>query len=163
MVSDHGAVDAQVTPTVLSAQDRAVLQRRVLRVLIGGQIVGAAALGSAVTIGAFVIQDILGDDTPFAGLATATVTMGTAFMSQMLARVMIRHGRRGGLQLGYLLAAIGGVIAVVGVELQSLPWFLPGLFLFGNGQAANLLARYAATDLALPEQRSSAMSYVVFA
>ena len=163
VVSDHGAVDAQVTPTVLSAQDRAVLQRRVLRVLIGGQIVGAAAIGSAVTIGAFVIQDILGDDTPFAGLATATVTMGTAFMSQMLARVMIRHGRRGGLQLGYLLAAIGGVIAVVGVELQSLPWFLPGLFLFGNGQAANLLARYAATDLALPEQRSSAMSYVVFA
>jgi MFS family permease len=76
---------------------------------------------------------------------------------------MIKHGRRGGLQLGYLLAAVGGVIAVVGVELQSLPWFLAGLFLFGNGQAANLLARYAATDLALPEQRSSAMSYVVFA
>ena len=136
MVSDDGAVDAQVAPLVFSAQDRAVLQRRVLRVLIGGQIVGAAALGSAVTIGAFVIQDILGDETPFAGLATATVTMGTAFMSQMLARVMIKHGRRGGLQLGYLLAAVGGVIAVVGVELQSLPWFLAGMFLFANGQAA---------------------------
>jgi MFS family permease len=35
--------------------------------------------------------------------------------------------------------------------------------LFGNGQAANLLARYAATDLAEPTERSSAMSYVVFA
>ena len=154
---------AEHSPQELSATDRAQIQKRVLRVLVGGQIVGAAALGSSVTIGAFVIQDILGDETPFGGLATATVTMGTAFMSQMLARVMIRSGRRGGLQLGYVLAAVGGVIAVVGVERSSLVWFLSGLFLFGNGQAANLLARYAATDLALPEQRSSAMSYVVFA
>ncbi|MEY3615972.1 MAG: hypothetical protein RLZZ518_974 [Actinomycetota bacterium] len=146
-----------------SVANRTQLQKRVLRVLIAGQIVGAAALGSSVTVGAFVIQDILGNDTPFGGMATATVTMGTAFMSQMLARVMLRQGRRGGLQLGYVLAAVGGVVAAVGVERNSLVWFLGGLFLFGNGQAANLLARYAATDLALPEQRSSAMSYVVFA
>ena len=149
---------AQVTP-----QERAQIQARVLRVLVGGQIVGAAALGSSVTIGAFVIQDILGSDTPLGGLASATVTMGTAFMSQMLARVMIRHGRRGGLQTGYVLAAIGGVVAMLGVEASSLWLFLSGLFLFGNGQAANLLARYAATDLALPAQRSAAMSAVVFA
>ncbi len=146
----------------LSAVDRALAQRRVLRVLISGQVVGGAALGSSVAIGAFVVQDILGDDTPLGGIATATVTMGTAFMSQMLARVMIRRGRRGGLQTGYLLAALGGVVAMLGVERGSLWWFLPGLFLFGNGQAANLLARYAATDLAEPTERSSAMSYVVF-
>ena len=46
---------------------RAALQRRVLRVLTGGQIVGAAALGAAVTVGAFVVQDILGDETPWGG------------------------------------------------------------------------------------------------
>jgi MFS family permease len=34
---------------------------------------------------------------------------------------------------------------------------------FGNGQAANLLARYAATDLAEPDERSRAMSRIVFA
>lgn len=147
----------------LSPVDRAQVQHHVLRVLIVGQIVGAAALGSSVTIGAFVVQDILGSDTPFGGIATATVTMGTAFMSQVLARMMIRRGRRGGLRTGYLLAALGGVIAVVGVEASSLQWFLVGLFLFGNGQAANLLARYAATDLAEPAERSTAMSQVVFA
>jgi MFS family permease len=153
----------ELASRTLSPVDRAAAQRRVLRVLIGGQIVGAAALGSAVTIGAFVVQDILGNDTPLGGIATATVTMGTAFMSQVLARLMIRRGRRGGLQTGYLLAALGGVIAMIGVERGSLWWFLSGLFLFGNGQAANLLARYAATDLAEPSERSSAMSYVVFA
>jgi MFS family permease len=132
-------------------------------VLVGGQIVGAAALGASVTVGAFVVQDILGEETSLGGIATATVTMGTAFMSQVLARVMVRGGRRAGLQTGYVLAAVGCFIAVVGVERSSLPWFLAGLFLFGNGQAANFLARYAATDLAEPHQRSSAMSRVVFA
>lgn len=144
-------------------ETRAELQRRVLRVLVGGQVVGAAALGASVTVGAFVVQDILGEDTSLGGIATATVTMGTAFMSQLLSRLMIRGGRRGGLQTGYLIATLGCLIAVVGVEQSSLPIFLVGLFLFGNGQAANLLARYAATDLAEVDQRSSAMSRVVFA
>ncbi|NDE52879.1 MAG: MFS transporter, partial [Actinobacteria bacterium] len=150
---------AEVTDEV----ERARIQRRVVRVLVGGQVIGAAALGASVTVGAFVIQDILGAQTPLGGLASATVTMGTAFMSQMLSRVMMKHGRRVGLQSGYVLAATGGVVAAVGVEKLSLVWFIAGLFLFGSGQASNLLARYAATDLALPDERSRAMSRVVFA
>jgi MFS family permease len=134
-----------------------------LRVLVAGQIAGSAALAAAVTVGAFVVQDILGQNTPWGGIATSTVTMGTAFMSQMLARVMMRRGRRGGLQVGYGLAIIGGVVAGLGVEMSSLWMFLGGLFLFGNGQASNLLSRYAATDLALPTERSSAMSRILFA
>ncbi len=147
----------------LNDVERAALQVRTLRVLVAGQIAGAAALAAAVTVGAFVIQDILGQDTPWGGIATATVTMGTAFMSQVLAKVMTRRGRRGGLQVGYGLAIIGGVIAGVGVETSSLLVFLAGLFLFGNGQASNLLSRYAATDLALPTERSAAMSRILFA
>lgn len=148
---------------VTDPDERAALQRRVLRVLGLGQIVGGAALASSVTVGAFVIQDLLDQETPWAGIATATTTIGTAIMSQVLARRMGRRGRRPGLQLGYALAALGGVVAALGVEAASLPLFIVGLFLFGNGQAANLLARYAATDLADPEARSRAMSRIVFA
>ncbi|MGC1512051.1 MAG: MFS transporter [Acidimicrobiales bacterium] len=144
------------------SSERAALQRRTLRVLAAGQVVGAMALASAVTVGAFVVQDILGQDTPWAGAAAATVTTGTAFMAQLLSRLMQRHGRRAGLELGYVLAVVGGLIAAAGVELASLPVFLSGLFLYGNGQASNLLARYAATDLAEPEERARAMSRVVF-
>ena len=150
------------SPAVTGAA-RAELQRRTLRALASGQVVGAAALAAAVTVGAFVIQDLLGDETPWAGMATATVTTGTAFMAQLLSRRMQRRGRRPGLVLGYGLAASGGVIAVLGVEAASLALFLVGLFLFGTGQAANLLARYAATDLAEPDARSRAMSRIVFA
>ena len=143
--------------------DRIVLQRRTLRTLTAGQIVGAASTSSAVTVGAYVIQEILGQKTPWGGIATATVTVGTAFMAQVLSRIMSRRGRRPGLQLGYALAAVGAVTAGVGAQHSSLGVFLVGLFLFGNGGASNLLARYAATDLALPEDRSRSMSRIVFA
>jgi MFS family permease len=159
-----GAMDATGAPTTIDGSvDRAALQRRVLRVLTGGQIVGSAALGVAVTIGAFVIQDILGQETPFGGAAAAGFTLGVAVMAQALSRVMRQRGRRPGLQLGYASAAAGGLLAGLGAEKGWLAVFLAGLFLFGSGQAANLLARYAATDLAEADQHARAMSRVVFA
>jgi len=147
----------------LSVEDRAALQLKTLRILTSGQIIGAAALASAVTVGAYVVQDILGQKTPWGGIATATVTIGTAVMAQVLSRLMMRRGRRPGLQLGYILATCGALIAALGAQHSVLWLFLSGLFLFGNGQASNLLARYAATDLAEPEHRAQAMSRIVFA
>jgi len=151
-----------VNPTA-ALTDLEAIQRRTLRVLVFGQVAGSAALAAAVTVGAFVIQEILGQKTPWGGMASATVTMGTAVMSQVLARRMSIRGRRSGLVTGYSLAICGGLLAGVGVELQSLYVFLGGLFLFGNGQAANLLSRYAATDLARPDARGRAMSRILFA
>lgn len=143
--------------------DLVAIQKRTLGVLMAGQVVASAALASAVTVGAFVVQGILGQNTPWGGIATATVTTGSAFMSQMLARVMSKSGRRVGLQTGYSLAIVGGLVAGLGVQRSSLAIFLLGLFLYGNGQASNLLARYAATDLALPQERAQAMSKILFA
>ena len=149
--------------TSLSPEDRALIKQRVLRVLTAGQIIGAAALAAAVTVGAFVIQEILGQETSWGGIATATVTIGTAFMAQMLSRFMLRRGRRPGLQTGYAMAACGGVVAALGAQHEQLVIFIIGLFFFGSGQASNLLARYAATDLADAEHRSRSMSRIVFA
>jgi MFS family permease len=148
-----------VTSTEL---DRIELQKRTLRVLVVGQVVAAAALSAAVTVGAFVIQDILGQDTPWGGVSSATFTMGSAFMSQILARKMSRKGRRVGLQYGYSLAIVGGLLAGFAVNRSSLLLFIVGLFFYGSGQASNLLSRYAAMDLAAPDQRSQAMSYILF-
>ena len=152
-----------VASSAFSDSEIREIQKRTLRVLIAGQIAGSAALSAAVTVGAFVVQDILGQKTPWGGIASATVTIGTAFMAQLLSRLMLRQGRRRGLMLGYALALVGGLIAGVGVERQSLAIFLFGLFLFGNGQSANLLSRYAATDLAQAENRGAAMSRILFA
>lgn len=146
----------------MQSVDRDALQKKTLRVLVAGQVVAAAALSAAVTVGAFVVQDILGQDTPWGGISSATFTMGSAFMSQVLARKMSRKGRRVGLQYGYSLAIAGGLLAGYAVNKGSLPMFILGLFLYGSGQASNLLSRYAAMDLAAPEKRSQAMSYILF-
>jgi len=102
---------------VLSLEEKQEIQQRTLRVLVLGQMAGSAALSAAVTVGAFVIQDMLGQKTPWGGIASATVTVGTAFMAQLLSRLMLRQGRRRGLMLGYALALIGGLIAGSGVEI----------------------------------------------
>ncbi|MFM8662752.1 MAG: MFS transporter, partial [Acidimicrobiaceae bacterium] len=104
----------------------------------------------------------LGQETPWGGISSATFTMGSAFMSQVLARRMSRKGRRVGLQYGYSLAIAGGLLAGFAVNRSSLPLFILGLFLYGSGQASNLLSRYAAMDLAAPDERSQAMSYILF-
>lgn len=143
--------------------DVQAVQRRTLRVLVAGQLAAAAALSSAVTVGAYVVQTILGQSTPWGGIATATVTTGTAFMSQVLARLMSRSTRRRGLQTGYAMAIVGGLTAGVGAEMKLLPVFIIGLFVYGSGQASNLLSRYAATDLAVADQRATAMSRILFA
>lgn len=128
-----------------------------------GQLAAAAALSSSVTVGAFVVQRILGQSTPWGGIATATVTLGTAFMAQVLSRRMARTGRRQGLVIGYAAAIGGGLLAGVGAEAKSLSLFVVGLFVYGSGQAANLLSRYAATDLAPADRRGAAMSRILFA
>ncbi len=150
-------------PLPLPMAERAALQRRTLRVLVMGQVVGAAALGAAITVGGFVVEDIVGVGTPWVGISTAAVTAGSGTMAQILSRVMRRYGRRAGMQLGYGLAVVGGVIACAGVQLSVLPVFLLGLLLYGAGSATNLLARYAATDLAEPDQRGRAMGRILFA
>jgi MFS family permease len=156
-------VDPSSPAFPLPIAERAALQRRTLRVLVMGQVVGAAALGAAITVGGFVVEDIVGVGTPWVGVSTAAVTAGSGTMAQLLSLVMRRYGRRAGMQLGYGLAVVGGVIACVGVQLAVLPVFLVGLLFYGAGSATNLLARYAATDLAEPEQRGRAMGRILFA
>ena len=139
---------------------RAALQRRTLRVLMAGQVLGSAALGAAFAVGSFIVTDILGSGR-LGGLASAGFTLGAALSSIPLSRLMARRGRRPGLQLGYTLATLGGVIAIIGAQRANLVVFILGQLLFGVGNASNLLARYAATDLAEPEHRSRAISTVL--
>lgn len=139
---------------------RARVQRHTLFVLMAGAALGSASLGGAFTVSTFIVEDILGSGR-LGGLATAGFTLGAAAGAIPLSRLMARRGRRPGLQLGYLVASLGGVVAILGAQEQLLTVFLAGQFLFGLGQASNLLARYAAADLALPDHRGRAISLVL--
>jgi MFS family permease len=147
---------------VIDEAELEALQRRTLRTLVAGQILGSAGFTSSITVAGLIVEDMLGGDT-LAGIGTAIATAGTAFGSAHLARLMTRKGRRPGLVRGYRLALVGAVLAIAGTEASSLPLFLAGMVLYGHGQASNLLARYAAADLAPAEERGRAISSLVFA
>src|SRR5690606_15802875 len=142
--------------------DRTDLQRRTIRTLVAGQVLGSAGLTSGLTVGGLIVEDMLGGDT-FAGVATAAVTGGSAYGSAHLARTMARNGRRPGLTRGYTLGAIGAVGSLAGVQHVLLPVFIIGILFYWHWQSSNLPARYAAADLASPDERGRAISTLVFA
>ena len=142
---------------------RAAVQRRTLRVLVGAQVLGGAAIGVGASVSPLLAKDILDGDGTVAGLAFASLTLGAALAAIPLSRLMARRGRRPGLVRGYLVAATGATAAVVSARVESFPLLLLGMLLLGSGTSANLLARYAGADLAAPDRRARAISTVVWA
>jgi MFS family permease len=149
-------------PVALTDAERAVLAKKTLRVLIFGQAMGSAGFGSSVAVGGLIIKDLLGGDR-FAGAASAVTTIGGAAASLILAGIMAARGRRLGLVTGYGVAMIGALIVVLGAQHRSIAVFLLGCLLFGQAQGANQAARFAAADLAPPEQRGQFISNLMFA
>lgn len=147
---------------LLDGRERALLQRRTLRVLVAAQVLGGAAIASVIAVSALIARDLFGRDS-LAGSAQATLTLGAAAAAVPLARYVSRHGRRPGLRTAFLVGA-GGAALVVAADLSGWwPLFVLGMFGLGTGQAANLQTRFAAADLAPPEGRAKAIGLVVWA
>jgi MFS family permease len=142
--------------------DPARVQRRTLGVLSGGVALGGLGVTVGITVGGLLARDVAGTDSA-AGLGQTAGVLGAAVIAVPLARISDRAGRRAGLAIGYAVALLGSVITVVAAVLSSLPLLLIGLFAFGAATACGLQARYAAADLAAPEQRGRALSLVVWA
>jgi MFS family permease len=141
---------------------RASAQQNTLRVLFASAIFGRAAMTLGFAVAVLLIEDMLGDRT-WAGLSTVAITVGTAFSAKALSAYMNRKGRRPGLVNGYVIATVGGGVALLGAQISSIVIFLGGLVLVGVGAGASNLARYAAADLATPDKKAKAISFIVFA
>lgn len=145
-----------VTPDELTA-----LQRRTVRILSLGQVLGGIAFGATVSLGALLAADLSGSDA-LSGLATASVTLGAAGFAIPLARFAARRGRRLSLTAGNLLALVGVATVITAAALRMFPLLLIGIIMIGMGNAGNLQSRFAATDLAAPEHRARDLSVVVW-
>jgi MFS family permease len=144
------------------AVDPVAVQRRTLGVLGGGVALSGLGVTVGITVGGLLARDVAGSDTA-AGLGSTAAVLGAAVVAVPLARISDRAGRRAGLAAGYAVAVLGALVTVVAAVVSSLPLLLAGLFAFGAATACSLQARYAAADLAAPEQRGRALSLVVWA
>ena len=146
----------------VTAERLPALRRRVSGVLITTQILGGLGVATGVALSAVLAKQVSGTES-LSGLApTATVT-GTAVLSMPFAALMTARGRRPGLVLGYLVGALGAGVVVLAANIGSFPLLLCGMAGFGAASSANLQSRFAAADLAEPEQRARAISHVVWA
>jgi MFS family permease len=89
--------------------------------------------------------------------------LGAALLSLLAARVSARHGRGPGLATALVLGGVGAATAVAATQLTSMWLLLLGSGLLGGATSAGLQARFAATDLAAPDERGRALSVVVWA
>lgn len=138
-----------------------VLQKRVVRVLIAGQILGGIGMGATLSLGALLAAELSGSSA-WSGMAATMSTLGAAAVAVPLARLAQRRGRRVSLSSGALIAGIGAVLAITATAIGSFPLLLIALMLLGAGSATNLQARFAATDLADSSFRARDLSIVVW-
>lgn len=139
------------------AAERARVQRRTLTVVVISQVLGGAGLAAGVTVGALLVQDVLGSMS-LAGVAAALLTLGSALTAFLVGRVTQRLGRRIGLGLGFAAGGVGAIGVVAAATTALVPLLFLSLFVYGAGTATNLQARYSGTDLATPARRGSAIS-----
>ncbi len=124
--------------------------------------IGGSGVAIGLSVGALLAADMAG--VSISGLAQSAAVVGSGLLAIPVTRIMRgRGGRRAGLTLAYLTAAVGAVITVAAATADSVPLLFVGLFLFGGGTTANLQARYAAVDLAAPARRGRQLSWVVWA
>lgn len=144
------------------AIDREALQRRTIRVLLLSQLLAGAGLSAGITVGALLAEDMIGS-TGSAGIPVLLFTIGSACAALLVGRLSQSRGRRPGLAAGFAAGSIGGAGVVTAAALDSIALLLPALFIYGSGMSTNLLARYAGADLAAPDSRARAISYVLVA
>jgi MFS family permease len=144
------------------APDPSRLYRRTLAVVAASQVFGGAGFAAGITVASLLAADLLGSDR-FAGLPTVLFTAGSAIAAFVVGRISQRYGRRPALALGFLVGAAGATGIVVATAVHAVLLLLPALVLYGAGTATALQARYAASDLARPAQRGTAVSVALVA
>ena len=137
-------------------------QRRTVRVLALSQALGGLGVGSGLAVGSLLVEELSGS-AGLAGLALTASVLGGAIAAVPLAGLSARGGRRLGVGVGYALGGVGSGVVVLAAETGLVALALVGMMLFGAATAANLQARFAATDLAAPAGRARALSTVVWA
>lgn len=137
------------------------VQRRTQTLLLLSQVLGSIAVTVTFAVSGILAVDMAGS-TSAAGLTQATLTLGTAAASYLLATWMNRSGRRAGMATGYFIGALGAGLCVVAATAGSFALLIAGMAALGASSASTNIARYAATDLAPANRVATALSTVVW-
>ncbi|MET0726592.1 MAG: MFS transporter [Leifsonia sp.] len=136
--------------------------RRQLIPLFAAAAIGAFAQSVAGSAGGLAAVEVGGGES-WAGMPQAMIVLGSAAAAIGIGRVARRFGRGRALALGTAVGAIGALVVLVSSIVGLIALMLIGTLLFGAGNAAVMLSRYAAADRAQPSRRTQALTAVLVA
>lgn len=140
--------------------DTARIQKRTIGTLMAANAFGYAGFVAVFAVMALLASDMAGDR--LAGIPAAAGTVGTALAAAPLAQRSKRKGRRAGITFGYLIGAVGCVLAFIAGQGGLFWLLLVAMFALGMGNTSNLQNRFAAADLADEDTTARSIALVVW-
>jgi MFS family permease len=138
------------------------IQRRTIKILALGQVLGGFGLGSVLSIGSLLAKDLSGTEA-WAGAAATFSTLGAATWAIPLSRLANARGRRPALATGAAFAISGALLVIEAAHIRFFPLLLLGIFFLGAGSATSLQARFAAADIPSAGKTGRSIGLVVWA
>lgn len=136
------------------------LAKRNVAILIACQAILGAQMPLVFVVGGLAGTQ-LASNPCFATLPISMIVFGSMTTAPWLSNVMQRFGRQIGFFIGAIGGAIGAAICAYALVIASFPMFLIGSYMTGVYMSANGFYRFAATDIASPEFRPRAISFVM--
>ena len=139
------------------------VQQRVTATLFISQSLFSASMILSFTLLPIIAAQLGGTDRA-AGIPPTMMMLGRAIAAYPVGWLMDRIGRRPGLSLGYLFAAIGSAFSVLAISMWgSFPWLCAGMLLIGMGRGVSEQARFIAAEVYHPVKRAGVIGLIVFA
>ena len=118
-----------------------------------------AGMQFAFGLGPLMVVAITGSAT-WAGLSVALLGLSRFLVAYPIGKVTDTYGRKPGIQLGLVLALLGGLLVGWSMNLKSFAMLFFGMLIFGMGMFAAQQLRVAAADMFVPRLRARALGYV---
>jgi MFS family permease len=139
------------------------VQQRITATLFISQSLFSASMILSFTLLPIISAHLSGTDRA-AGIPPTMMMLGRAVAAYPVGWLMDRIGRRPGLSLGYLFAAIGSAFSVLAISMwESFPWLCAGMVLIGMGRGVSEQARFIAAEVYHPVRRAGVIGLIVFA
>lgn len=135
-------------------------ERRNVALLFVAQALFQTGSVLAVTVAALV-GALLAPDRTLATLSVTATIIATAATMIPAALFMQRRGRKAGFLLGAGLGVLGGLLSAAALQFSNFALFIVGSLCAGGYQAFAQYYRFAAADVARPEYKSRAISWVI--
>jgi MFS family permease len=136
--------------------------KRLLYLLFITQSLFSASQIAVFTLLAIVATRLSGSES-LSGMPSSALIFAQAFAALPMALVMGRFGRRLGLTLGYLLAALGGLAGVIAILYETFPLLVLSAALFGIGRGSGEQSRFVAGEMFPEAERARMIGRIVFA